>query len=195
MNENLLADREEFISIYTQNIKRDGADQLLEYLKNKCDFFTAPASTKYHNAFEGGLLKHTLNVYHSLVDYLSRERVKNVYGLNYDNETIAIVALLHDICKVNFYKVTTRNVKEDGIWKSVPAYEINDNLPYGHGEKSVYIITGFMKLTREEAFAIRYHMGFSGIEESRDVSRAFELFPLAAALSFVDMEATFFLEK
>lgn len=196
MTEKILRDKEEFIDIFTQSIKRDGAEQLLDYLKNKSDFFTAPASTKHHNAFEGGLLSHTLNVYHALCDYLDRDRVKNLYGMNYDKETVAIVALLHDVCKVNFYKVSSRNVKgEDGIWRSVPMYEINDTLPYGHGEKSVYIITGYMKLTREEAFAIRYHMGFSGEENERNVGNAFNMFPLAAALSFADMEATFFMEK
>ena len=93
------------------------------------------------------------------------------------------------------YKRSTRNVKDaSGVWKSVPTYEFADDLPYGHGEKSVYIITGFMKLTREEAFAIRYHMGFSGIEDKRSISEAFEMFPLAFALSVADMEATFFME-
>lgn len=196
MTEELVKDRQEFISIFEENIKRDGAEQLLDYLKNKCDFFTAPASTRYHNAFEGGLLRHSLNVYHCLKDYLERTRVKDVYGLTYDAESIAIVALLHDVCKVNFYKVSSRNVKdENGVWKSVPFYEIEDTLPYGHGEKSVYILSGFMRLSREEAFAIRYHMGFSGIEETRDVGKAFEMFPLAAALSIADTEATFFMEK
>ena len=196
MTEELIKDRQEFISIFEENIKRDGAEQLLDYLKNKCDFFTAPASTRYHNAFEGGLLRHSLNVYHCLKDYLERTRAKEVYGLNYEPETIALVALLHDICKVNFYKVSTRNVKDEhGVWKSVPFYEIDDSLPYGHGEKSVYILSGFMRLSREEAFAIRYHMGFSGVEEARDVSKAFEMFPLAAALSTADVEATFYMEK
>ena len=77
----------------------------------------------------------------------------------------------------------------------MPTYEFEDTLPYGHGEKSVYIITGFMKLTREEAFAIRYHMGFSGTEDARNVSAAFEKFPLAFALSTADMEATFYIES
>jgi len=196
MTEEIIKARQEFIDIFEENIKREGAEQLLDYLKNKCDFFTAPASTKYHNAFEGGLLCHSLNVYHSLKDYLQRERVKSLYGMSYDNETIALVALLHDICKVNFYKVSSRNVKDEfGVWKAVPFYEIDGTLPYGHGEKSVYILSGFMRLSREEAFAIRYHMGFSGIEETRDVGKAFEMFPLAAALSIADTEATFFMEK
>lgn len=89
--------------------------------------------------------------------------------MNYNEETIAIVALLHDICKINCYKESMRNQKVNGQWVQVPFYEFDDRLPYGHGEKSVYIITGFMRLSREEAFAIRYHMGFSGSEEVRNV--------------------------
>ena len=192
-------DREEFLEIYTSCIKREGAKQLLDYItSSSCDFLTAPASTRFHLSCEGGLLRHSLNVYHCLKDYLSREKVKNEFGLSYSDESIAITALLHDLCKTNLYKQGFRNVKDDnGVWQKVPTYEINDTLPYGHGEKSVYIISGYMKLTREEAFAIRYHMGFSygGEEEKRNVGKAFEMFPLAAALSFADMEATFFIES
>ncbi len=188
--------KERYLEIYNTCIKREGADKLLEYMLSKSsDFFTAPASTRFHGAYEGGLTEHSLNVYDCLKDYLSRERVKNIYGLDYDEETIAISALLHDICKINCYKAGTRNVKgENGVWQSVPTYEYDDRLPYGHGEKSVYIITGFMKLTREEAFAIRYHMGFSGTEDKRNIGDAFEQFPLGFALCTADMEATYFIE-
>lgn len=188
--------KEEFIEIYRENIRRDGADKLLEYLMSpSSDFFTAPASTRYHGAYEGGLVEHSLNVYECLCDYLARERVQELYGIEASEETVAIVSLLHDICKMNFYKKSFRNVKdENGVWNKVPTYEIDDRLPYGHGEKSVYIVSGFMRLTREEAFAIRYHMGFSGNGEARDVGKAFEMFPLAFALSTADMEASYFLE-
>ncbi|OPX42684.1 hypothetical protein CLHUN_35060 [Ruminiclostridium hungatei] len=188
--------KERFLEIFNTCIHREGADKLLEYLLSKSsDFFTAPASTRFHGAYEGGLVEHCLNVYECLRDYLSRERVRNVYKLECDEESVAIVALLHDLCKVNCYKVGSRNVKDaNGVWQSVPTYEFDDKLPYGHGEKSVYIITGFMKLTREEAFAIRYHMGFSGCEDKRNVGDAFEQFPLAFALNTADMEATYFLE-
>ena len=99
------------------------------------------------------------------------------------------------MCKINFYSVDFRNAKNaDGVWEKVPYYTINDTLPYGHGEKSVYIISGFMRLSREEAFAIRYHMGFSGIEDKNSIGKAFEMFPLAFAVSVADMEATYFLE-
>lgn len=188
--------KERFLEIFNTYINREGADKLLEYLLSKSsDFFTAPASTRFHGAYEGGLLEHSLNVYECLKDYLSRDRVRNMYKLECDAESVAIVALLHDLCKVNCYKVGSRNVKDaNGVWQSVPTYEFDDKLPYGHGEKSVYIITGFMKLTREEAFAIRYHMGFSGCEEKRSVGDAFEQFPLAFALNTADMEATYFME-
>ncbi len=188
--------KEQYLEIYNTYIQREGSDKLLEYLLSKSsDFFTAPASTRFHGAYEGGLAEHSINVYECLKDYLSRDRVKQVYHLEYDPESIAIVALLHDLCKINCYRVGTRNVKdENGVWQSVPTYEYDDKLPYGHGEKSVYIITGFMKLTREEAFAIRYHMGFSGVEDKRNVGDAFEQFPLAFALNTADMEATYFLE-
>ena len=138
-------------------------------------------------------MEHSLNVYYCLKDYLSRDRVKNDYNLNYTDESIAIVSLLHDLCKVNCYVKGTRNVKDSsGVWQQVPTFEYSDDMPYGHGEKSVYIISGFMKLTREEAFAIRYHMGFSGSEPQNNVGSAFEKYPLAFALSTADMEATYF---
>lgn len=191
-----MTDRERFINIFREKVHREGASALLDWLcGDRSDFFTAPASTRYHNDFEGGLVSHSLNVYDALVDYTSREAIKRAAG-EFSEESIAIVALLHDICKVNFYKVSLRNTKdESGAWVKVPYYEIDDKLPYGHGEKSVYMISSFMRLTREEAFAIRYHMGFSGKEEARDVSAAFNMFPLAFALSVADMEATFLMEE
>ncbi len=189
-----MTNQERFIQIYNEKITREGADKLLEYLQ-KSDFFTAPASTRYHGACEGGLVAHSLNVYDCLVDILNRPRVKELYGIEYSEESIAIAGLLHDICKVDFYKTSFRNVKDEtGRWTSVPFYTIEDNLPYGHGEKSVYIVSGFMRLTRDEAFAIRYHMGFSGTEDTNNVGRALEMFPLAYAVCCADMEAAFLME-
>lgn len=190
-----MTDRERFLQIYNENITREGADKLLDFLTNGSDFFTAPASTRYHGAHEGGLLEHSLNVYDCLKDILARPRMKELYGLEYSEESIAIVSLLHDICKVNFYKMSTRNVKDEtGRWTTVPYYTIEDTLPYGHGEKSAYMVSGYIRLTREEAFAIRYHMGFSGTEDTNNVGRALEMFPLAYALVCADMEAAFLME-
>ena len=188
--------KEEFIEIYTANIRREGADDLLDYLEHKSDFFTAPASAKYHGAYEGGLCEHSLNVYHCLTEYLARERVQELYGVEVSAESAAVSALLHDLCKIGCYRQGTRNVKgPDGKWQAVPTFYYEDKLPYGHGEKSVYIISGFMKLRREEAMAIRWHMGFSGEEDKRLVGQAFQQYPLAFALSVADMEATYFLER
>lgn len=188
--------KDKFIKLYKQEITREGSGEFLTYLESKSsDFFTAPASQRYHGAYEGGLLAHSLNVYECLSEYLRRARVKELYKMEYPAESIAIAALLHDVCKINCYKPGTRNVKdENGKWQSVPCYDYEDKLPYGHGEKSVYILTGYMRLSREEAFAIRYHMGFSGIEDKRNIGDALERFPLAFALNVADMEATYFLE-
>ena len=188
--------KERFIEIYKKNITREGADKLLEYLESPAsDFFTAPASARYHSSYEGGLCEHSLNVYDCLVSYLKSDRAKQ-FGFEYSDESIAIVSLLHDLCKVKVYKKGFRNVKDErGTWQRVDTFEYDDQLPYGHGEKSVYIISGYMRLTREEAFAIRYHMGYSSTEDPRNVSAAFETFPLAFALSTADNEATYFLES
>ena len=178
-----MAAKEEFIEIFRENVHREGAQALLDYLENKSDFFTAPASARFHGSYAGGLCEHSLNVYHCLKDYLARERVTDLYGLEYSQESIALVALLHDVCKIGCYKPSTRNVKgEDGKWTQVPTFTYEDPLPYGHGEKSVYVVN-------------RWHMGFSGPEDERLVGKALGKYPLAFALSVADMEATYFLEN
>ena len=192
-----MTSKEKFIELYRTYIHRDGSEKLLEFLMSRSsDFFEAPASTRFHGAYKGGLVDHSLNVYECLKDYLERPRVREIYGLDsVSEESIAIVALLHDICKVNVYRPSKRNVKVYGQWQSVDTFEFHDDLPYGHGEKSVYMISGFMRLTRDESFAIRYHMGFSSeYDDPRSIGYTFEHFPLAFALSTADMEATYFLE-
>lgn len=191
------ASKAEFISIFKEHIHRAGSDKLLDYLqKPENDFFTAPASSSFHGAFEGGLCAHSLNVYRCMKDFLARPRCKDVYGMpDYSEESIAVCALLHDICKMNFYTVDYRNRKnEQGAWERVPFYKVADRLPYGHGEKSVFMIQFFMHLKREEAMAIRWHMGFSGPEDARTVGQALEEYPIAFALHVADMEATYFIE-
>ena len=188
--------KEEFINIAKDNIKREGIEKLLDYLQ-KTDFFEAPASTKFHSAYEGGLCEHSINVYNRFVQNLKIE-----YGVNWQDvmnlESATIIALFHDICKANFYKQELRNVKEDGIWVQKPFYTVEDTLPYGHGEKSVYIINGFLRLTREEAMAINWHMGgfdarvkggFYGLEN------VFYTYPTALLFHVSDVEATYLDEK
>ena len=188
--------REEFENIFTTHIKRDGAKELLDWLK-KSDFFTAPASTRHHSAFAGGLCYHSVNCYNRFLKNIIAE-----YGENYKNtisdESIAIIALLHDVCKTNFYKEDVRNVKIDGVWEQVPYYTIDDKLPYGHGEKSVYMISGFMKLTREEALAINWHMG--GFDPrvqygSQAMSQSFYTYPVCTLFHIADIQATYLDEK
>ena len=181
--------KQKFIDIAKTNIKRDGINELLAWLETT-DFFTCPASAKFHSAEPGGLCFHSLNVYKRLL-----KLAKDEFGEeNVNLESVSIIALFHDICKCCFYKQEMRNVKENGEWVQKPYYVIDDQLPYGHGEKSVYIISGFMKLTRDEAFAIRYHMGFSGPEDANQVGKALEMFPLAFSLCVADMEASYYME-
>ena len=181
--------KEEFISIYNKYINRAGSKELLEWMQ-KTDFFTAPASTKYHCACECGLVMHSVSVFNTLMEKHFDEEKDNA-------ESFAIAALLHDLCKAQFYKVSTRNVKNEqtGQWEKQPFYAVEDSFPYGHGEKSVFLIERFMRLKIEEAMAIRWHMG--GFEDSNGftVSLAYEKYPLAVKLHLADLESTYLREK
>lgn len=185
--------REKFLSIFNNTIKREGSSNLLKWLESS-DFFVAPASSKYHLCKPGGLCLHSIHVYDRLVKEYAAEHGKESLTESV-KETLAICGLLHDLCKVNFYKLDTRNKKnEQGKWEKVPYYVIEDTLPYGHGEKSVYIISGFMKLSRSEAMAVRWHMGgfdASVIGGSFSQSRAFEMFSLATLLHIADLKSTY----
>jgi hypothetical protein len=184
--------KDEFLEIYKNNITRTGAKELLDWLE-KTDFFIAPASTKYHCACEAGLLQHSLSVYHVLMEKHFEENTDS-------KESFAICALLHDLCKTQFYKVSSRNVKNEktGAWKKQPYYSVEDSFPYGHGEKSVFLIERFMRLKASEAMAIRWHMG--GFDDaakagSFSISVAFEKYPLAIKLHIADLESTYIREK
>lgn len=184
--------KEDFIEIYNENIKREGAKEFLEWLQ-KTDFFTAPASSKYHCACEEGLVMHSLSVYNVMME-------KHFNPETDSKESFTLCALLHDLCKAQFYKVSTRNVKNEqtGIWEKVPYYAVEDTFPYGHGEKSVFLIERFMRLKTSEAMAIRWHMG--GFDDtarggSFAISVAFEKYPLAVKLHLADLESTYLREK
>ena len=186
-----------FIEIFKQNISRPGSDKLLAWLETT-DFFEAPASTRFHLSRPGGLVEHSVHVYDRLraLFIAEKERMDRCSGVtSEEDETIAICGLLHDLCKANFYTVEMRNRKnEAGQWEKYPFYVVNDQLPYGHGEKSVYIISGFMRLSREEAMAIRWHMGFSDNDFKAggySVGNAFEKFPLALLTHMADLQATY----
>lgn len=147
-----MVNKEKFLSLL-RTVKRDGIENLIDWLITT-DFFEAPASTRFHESFDGGLLQHSLNVFYSLY------RLNKDLDLNLNDESIVITALLHDLCKVNFYETTTRNVKVNGKWTTAPYYTINEKFNYGgHGSKSVFLIQNFIKLTPDEAAAINCHMG------------------------------------
>ena len=181
--------KEEFVKIYTDNITRKGSQELLEWIQ-KTDFFTAPASTKFHCACECGLVMHSVSVFNTLIE-------KHFDEDNDSIESFAICALLHDLCKAQFYKVSTRNVKNDetGQWEKVPYYTVDDSFPYGHGEKSVFLIERFMRLKLEEAMAIRWHMGGFDDNSGYAISQAYDRYPLAVKLHLADLESTYLREK
>lgn len=190
MENTLDAYRAAFIETFEAHVARPGGEQFLAWLQGT-DFFAAPASTKFHCACEGGLLMHSVNVYQVM-----REK----YFEDGDSEeSFALCGLLHDVCKAQFYKTSTRNVKneETGQWEKKPFYIIEDAFPYGHGEKSVYLIERFMRLKPAEAVAIRWHMG--GFDEAAKggsfaISQAYDKYPLAVKLHLSDLEATYLRE-
>lgn len=180
--------KEKFIELL-KSTNRPGIEDLISFLE-KTDFFTAPASTRFHGSFEGGLVEHSLKVY-EILDYKAKN---NVLKLEIPDDTIKIVSLLHDICKLNLYKVDYRNAKNAlGEWEKVPYYTIDDTIPYGHGEKSVMMISEYIKLTPEEKYSIRWHMGYTEPKELYNtIGSAYKKYPLALMMHEADLEATYF---
>lgn len=186
----------QFEQIFVTNIKREGSTELLNYLKSS-DFFTAPASARYHLNVEGGLCVHSINVYNRLLALVKAEYGDN-YRDVYSDESIAICGLLHDVCKVNYYVVDYRNVKEDGQWVKKPYYTVSEKFPFGHGEKSVFLVNQYIKLTADEAQAINWHMG--GFDQrvqggSFSVSEAYNKYKLAVLTHVADLQATYLDEE
>lgn len=185
-----------FLNVFDEHIKRTGATELRNYLI-KSDFFTAPASMRYHCAYEGGLCEHSINAYRRLLVNVQHE-YGETWRQKFSHETIAICGLLHDVCKIDFYKPDFRNVKENGEWIRKPCYTKDEALPFGHGEKSVYIVNSFIKLTREEAMAINWHMGgfdYRAKGGDSSISDAYCKYHLAVLLHVSDLEATYIDEK
>ena len=184
-----------FITICREKVNRDGLDSLLDWLENESDFFVAPASTRFHGNHKYGLLEHSLNVYYAL-----NELVKQFPHLNISEETIAVAALFHDLCKANYYVVSTKNVKDEttGVWHKEPFYKTDDQYPVGHGEKSVIILMKHMQLTDDEIYAIRWHMGgFDSAVKGGDFGsgKAYEICPFAVLLHLADMIASYLMEE
>lgn len=180
--------KNEYISLWNF-VDRPGVAELLEWLETT-DFYTAPCSTKYHLAREGGLLEHSLHV-QKLLDLKVPDELR---------ESAAICSLSHDFCKIGFYIQEMRNVKEDNVWAQKPFYIVKDSFPYGHGEKSALLVNRFIKLKTSEFMAIRWHMGgfTPGIQDyslAMAMGEAFRKYPLAVLLHMADMEASYILEK
>lgn len=209
-------DRENDIQRFEEivgKIKREGIDKLLGYVR-KSDFYTAPASTCFHLACEGGLLKHSLNVYDCLIAKRTSPVWKPILD-KFTDESLAIIALFHDICKTYYYVASTKNqktydaekvaaapsfqVKSDSlgrfIWETVPSFSIEDQMPLGHGEKSVFILNNYIRLETPEMYAIRWHMGFSEPSENwKALGMAMEKYPICLAIHEADLEASKILE-
>ena len=183
--------KEEFINLL-KSTNREGMDDVINFLE-KSDFFVAPASTRFHGNYEGGLMEHSMKVYEIL-----KEKVKNTcIKIDTPEESLIIMGLLHDICKANYYKVDYRNAKNQvtGEWEKVPYYTIDDTIPYGHGEKSVMMLTEYIKLTNEEKYAIRWHMGFSEPKENyAPLGIAYKKYPVALLLNEADLESSYFFD-
>ena len=194
MSENF---RKTFEEIYKKHIKREGATEFYAYLQTT-DFFNAPGSTKFHSNFTGGLVEHSVRVYNRFCKMLESEYGEKWLEKPENHESVAIIALLHDVCKVNCYKTEMRNVKVSGEWVQKPYFAYEDPLPYGHGEKSVYIISAYMKLSREESMAINWHMGAFDARNGNGnfiVSSAFTLFHLATIFHAADFLTAYLDEK
>lgn len=190
-----LEENKQKFEYYLGKVNREGMDRLLEFIR-KSDFYTAPASTRFHGAYEGGLLAYSLNVYENLYkkqaeSSLWKEQLKDI-----PDDSIIIAALLHDICKTYYYTIEMWNKKIDGRWEQIPFYTVDDRIPYGHGEKSVMMIEAYIKLTPQERYAIRWHMGpYSGTQDWTTFSDAMKKYPLCLATFEADMEATHISEK
>lgn len=183
-----------FESLLTK-VRREGIEDLLEYIR-RSDFYKAPASTKYHSCHEGGLLEHTLNVY----DCLNVKKHSPAWAVplkSVSDDTLTVVSLLHDLCKVHYYTTEMRNKKDDtGKWVQVPFYTVDDRFPLGHGSRSVIFAQQFIPLSMEEIMAINWHMGFSvSKDDYNSLGKAMNMYPLVLALHEADLEATYLMEK
>jgi hypothetical protein len=185
------AERTEFEELLRLTEREDLRD-LLHYIEAETDFFIAPSSSKYHDARAGGLLHHSLGVYHNLVAF------SKTFVVDVPADSLIIIGLLHDLCKANFYKTSTRNKKDEktGTWYQEPFIDIDDQFPLGHGEKSAILLLRYIQLTDQEIMAIRWHMmAYDDIRCSYAgnlaITNACAKFPIIVLTHMADLSASF----
>lgn len=168
----IAANKQRFIDLCNEHIHREGLDKVLAYLE-KSDFYTAPSSTRFHLNEDGGLCLHSMNVFEAackIYNEMAKPAIVNgtsPFTEEVSMESIAIATLFHDLCKIKLYHKTERWKKDDkNRWVSYPGYEVKDDFPLGHGEKSCLMLSWYMRLKPEEMLAIRWHMGMFDMGES-----------------------------
>ena len=182
---------------------REGITNVINKLE-ELGFFKAPASTKFHLNYEGGLLEHSMNVCDMALE-LREVMIRKKEGLRdlLPKESVIIAALFHDVCKADIYKPAVKRQKnEHGVWCDVPGYDVDySNFPVGHGEKSViWLLQNGLKLTADEIMAIRWHMtawdlAFQSPEMKGNLNAARERCPLMALIQAADGLAANLLER
>lgn len=179
MHDTSIAINRDFFKLLCRTyIKRDGLERLLAYLEQHTDFYTAPASSSRHLNERGGLCLHSLNVFETILR-LHRSFQQPAVEYNLANsceyisdESLAICALFHDVSKCNIYRETEKWRKDaQGRWQSYMGYEMEDDFPIGHGEKSCILIHHYLRLEREELLAIRWHKGAFEMTENGSAGR------------------------
>lgn len=200
------ANKQRFVDCCQQYIHRDGLDKILAYL-DKSDFYEAPSSASFHLNVKGGLCKHSINVFETALkirEHIAQEAIESgesPFTEVPSTESVAVAALFHDICKVKLYHEVEKWKKDaNGRWMNYPGYELKDDFPLGHGEKSCLMLSWYMRLKPDEMLAIRWHMGPWGVnmnsfEDQRNYDTAHSLYPLVMIIHTADCLAASIMER
>lgn len=189
------SNKQEFITLL-RSTGREGVDDLIQFLdEGRNHFFTAPASTRFHGNYDGGLVEHSLNVCHAGLNL--REMIINMkpdLEPKLHKDSVIIACLLHDICKADVYKPVTKKVKgADGLWTEIPGFDVDySHFPMGHGEKSAMMaLMSGLEIYDDELLAIRWHMTawnlpFQDAEAKNSLNAARDKYPLCSLVQLAD---------